>query len=91
MEVFTSYSNPKKGIFNVETHEYKFPVGWVQKPVEAMIIGETALTYVTEIRTVEFGRWEGAKVINYQERIYLGFHKSRLQYWLNHQLDLFDQ
>ncbi len=89
MEKFIPYELPKKGIFLETTDKYIAPGGWVQKPVEAVIIGETALFFVTRKFTTEFGRWEGKEVITYQEEIYVGYHKSRLQSWQDHQLELF--
>lgn len=89
MERFVPFDQPRKGTFLVETHKYVFPIGWTKKREEGIIIGETERTYVTEIKTVEFGMWEGDKVIQYKEQIHIGFHKSRFVCWEDHQLTLF--
>ncbi len=72
----------RPGVFNVETNVYKLPIGWLQKPEEIRIIGETDEWYVYKLLESEYGEWVGPIVIKrfYIHRI--GIHKSRLSHWL---------
>jgi hypothetical protein len=86
---YKAYDTPKKGVFNVETGEYKLPIGWLQKEVECIIIGETDLHYVEELLPSSHGEWVGDVVVEHKYILPIGLHKSRLVKWIDSQLCLF--
>lgn len=77
---YKPYEQLRKGIFSVETGEYKLPVGWVGMEKEFLIIGETDETYVTQL--IEPEKEES-------DIVPIGLHKSRLIQWKETQLELF--
>jgi len=87
---FKKWEEPKFGIFNQDTNFYKLPVGWIQKEVQAKIIGETDDCFITRLQEGGHGEWVGKKVIQKSYILPLGFHKSRLVRWTSGQLTLFD-
>lgn len=80
---FTAYDNPVKAVYKVETGEYKFPVGWVQKEVTDLVVGETTDCYVYYFLKTESDDWTKTKMT-----LPMGFHKSRLVRWETTQLQL---
>lgn len=91
MDVFIKYDSPKKGSFLVlsEQGEYNSK-GWVQVPVNDIIIGETDDCYVTRILDSKYDEWVGDEKKTVTGKICLGYHKTRLIKWEAMQLSLFD-
>jgi hypothetical protein len=86
---FKKYENPKKGIFRIETGDYKLPGGWVQKEETYIIIGETELWFIYRLQESGYGEWIGDKVIQHEYVLPVGIHKSRFVKWTDCQLALF--
>lgn len=75
---YQSYKHPKNGVFRCETNEYKLPIGWIQEEKEFLIIGETDLHFIYELKEFE------GKLLP------IGIHKSRLVKWNATQLMLWN-
>lgn len=86
---FKEYAHPIRGLFRLETEEWKSPGGWVRKEEWLTIIGETKDSYDYKIIESEQGRWVGKKVIKRTYLLPVGVHKSRLITWEGKQLQLF--
>ena len=86
---FKKYENPKKGVFRIDTNEYKLPGGWVQKEETHTIIGETKLWFIYRLQASGHGEWVGDKVVQWEYILPIGIHKSRLVKWEDYQLELF--
>lgn len=83
------YDIPKLGIFERDTNEYG-PDGWIQEPVDELIIGEDSDSYITRTFTSTTGYWtEDGLRYEEIEVIAIGPHKSRLIKWKDTQLSLF--
>jgi len=82
MEDFIKYDSPKKGSFWVlsEQGEYNSK-GWVQVPVNAIIIGETDDCYVTRILDSTYDERVGDAKKTVTGKILLAYHKTRLIKW----------
>lgn len=85
---FTAYPIPKLGEFKITSDRYG-ENGWELDIKKAMIIGETASYYVTELRPLSFDEWVGNDVVTRQSIVHIGFHKSRFMKWIDTQLELF--
>lgn len=86
---FVEYSLPKKGVFHVDTNEYKLSVGWLQKEEESLIIGETDDLFVNKLIPSGHGEWVGDIVIQHEYIVCIGYRKSRFVRWVSTQLSLF--
>jgi len=89
MPDYKAYDCPRKGIFNITTSEYRLPKGWVLKPTEHTIIGETDEHFITRLSTLEYGEWIGEEVVQRSEIVPIGVHKTRFVRWIDTQLVLF--
>lgn len=85
---YIHYEKPVKMYFYVETGNYQLPLGWLQKVVEKIIIGEANGMFVTRL-TLSTG--SDSRNSDYKKEFYLpvGPHKSRLLKTLPVQLLLF--
>ncbi len=86
---FVAYEVPKKGIFLIETNEYKLPQGWLKKEEEFTIIGETDDCFIDRLLPSCHGEWIGDKVVQRKFILPIGVHKSRFVRWTSGQLTLF--
>lgn len=80
---YKPYDKPRKGVFLIETKEYKLPGGWVRAQTEATVIGECDEVYVEYLKPTSHGEWVGNEVIQHEYILPLGFHKSRLVRWVD--------
>ena len=87
---FKRYAFPKFGLFNIDTNQYRYPEGWVQKKSEYKIIGETDDCFVYKLIESGHGEWLGDNVIELKYILPIGIHKTRLVRWKEGQLTIFD-
>jgi hypothetical protein len=90
MQDFIKYITPREGLFLMTTSDYKPGIGWAKHVEKKMIIGEDSTCYIERFQKFGYGEWEGDSVIQKNDLIGIGPHKTRLVRWLNSQLSLFD-
>lgn len=86
---YIPYAQKRKGLFRVETREYKLPgPGWVQVLEEMTIIGENDHCYVKHL--IEgVGHDRNDEKYGKPYKLGVGSHKTRLEKWLPTQTELF--
>lgn len=86
---FKKFETARFGIFNITGDEYSSK-GWVLKPTEFKIIGETDDVFVTRLVNSGLKEWEGDYVVERKYILPIGINKSRLVKWVSGQLSIFD-
>jgi len=87
---YQAYESAKRGLFLIETGEYKLPGGWERALEENSIIGETDDTYVVRLLQSGHGEWVGDTVVQRSYTLPIGINKTRFVKWVNVQLSLFE-